>query len=161
MYTAEMLRDVHERAHRSLQKLMEHCRELSADQLNRKLDGFGYGSIQLQLHHVIGAEQYWIGVLQGRVEADENDEAYPTIDALEAYRARVAAVSRDYLASATPEELNTTRRMMTWGGNERDLTPALVVLRPLTHIYNHQGQVAAMCRLMGKPVPPGLDFPIT
>lgn len=161
MYTSEVLLDLHQRAHGSLQKLMVHCAALTAEELDRKLDGFGYDTVRAQLHHVIGAEEYWIGVLQGRVEADENLEAYPTIESLDAYRRRVSEATIDYLRAASPEELNTARRMMTWGNKERELTPALVVMRPLTHIYNHQGQVAAMCRLMGKPVPPGLDFPIT
>ena len=33
--------------------------------LDQELEGFGYPSIRLQLHHVIGAEQYWVGVLRG------------------------------------------------------------------------------------------------
>jgi len=35
-----------------------------------------------------------------------------------------------------------------------------VFARTLVHIYHHMGQVAAMCRLLGKPTQ-GLDFPIT
>jgi uncharacterized damage-inducible protein DinB len=33
-------------------------------------------------------------------------------------------------------------------------------MRTMTHIYHHQGQVTAMCRLLGRPVN-GLDYPIT
>jgi hypothetical protein len=49
--------------------------------------------------------------------------------------------------------------MTTWGNKERVLTPALVILRIVTHLYQHQGPVVAMCRLLGKPCP-GLDFPL-
>ena len=62
----------------------------------------GYPPVRLQLHHVIGGEEYWIGVL------------------------------------------DTVRRMMTWGNKERLLLPAHVFMRPLTHIYHHQGQIVAM-----------------
>jgi len=31
-------------------------------------------------------------------------------------------------------------------------------MRTLTHFFHHQGQIAAMCRLLGKPVS-GLDYP--
>jgi uncharacterized damage-inducible protein DinB len=49
--------------------------------------------------------------------------------------------------------------MLTWGDRTRELTPAHVFMRTLTHIYQHQGQIVAMCRLLGKPVG-GLDYPI-
>lgn len=160
MYTKEALLDLHGRAHRSLRKLLVHCTQLSAESLDRKLEGFGYPTVRLQLHHVIGAEEYWIGVLRGKILADDNDADFPTVATLEAYRERVARVTRDYLDSAPQSELNTAREMITWQGAKRQLVPALVVLRPLTHIYQHQGQVLAMCRLLGTPGPEGLDFPI-
>jgi len=56
--------------------------------------------------------------------------------------------------------LNTRRKMATWGGKELELVPAHVILRTQTHIFQHQGQVAAMCRLLGRPIPTGLDFPL-
>jgi uncharacterized damage-inducible protein DinB len=160
MYTRESLTDMHTRGHVSLRKLVAHCRALDAEQLDREIDGFGYPTVRLQLHHVIGCEEYWVGVLEGRVEADENDAAYPTIDALEAYRLRVATATGAYLRNASPDELNTARAMLTWGNRERVLVPAHVLVRTVTHVYQHQGQITGMCRLMGKPVSPGLDFPI-
>jgi uncharacterized damage-inducible protein DinB len=157
MFTHEALQAIHERTHRSLQGLLEHCHPLGAEELNRRIDGFGYPTVRLQLHHVIGAEKYWIGVLQGRIDADEDDPEYPTIASLETYRDRVFSATEAYLRAATAEELNTTRPMMTWGNKERVLTPAHVFLRTQTHFYHHMGQVVAMCRLMGKPVA-GLDY---
>jgi uncharacterized damage-inducible protein DinB len=36
-----------------------------------------------------------------------------------------------------------------------------VIMRVVTHIFNHEGQVLAMCRSMGKPnVPIDLDYPV-
>ncbi len=160
MYTADALLDLHGRTHQSLQKLLVHCRTLSRDELDRKLDGFGYPSVRLQLHHAIGAEEYWIGVLKGRLYADDDDAAYGDVPLLEAYRQRVFAATEGYLHGASAEELNTARPMLTWGNQEKVLTPAHVVARTLTHIYQHQGQILAMCRLMEKPGPPGLDFPL-
>jgi len=73
MYTSAAMSDLHERTHQSLGKLLEHCDGFSAEQLSREFDGFGAGSIRDQLHHVIGAEQYWIGVLHGSMLTDENE----------------------------------------------------------------------------------------
>jgi uncharacterized damage-inducible protein DinB len=160
MYTNDALLDLHERTHRSLQKLLGHCQPLTTEELNRAMNGFGYPSIRLQFHHQIGAEEYWIGVLQGRVEADENDAAYPTLASLEKYRQRVFSVTEDYLHRTLQEDLNTSRKMLTWGNKEKLLMPAHVFMRTLTHHYQHQGQILAMCRLLGKPAS-GMDFPLS
>ena len=157
MNTGKALLDLHERSHCSLADLLAHCRGFSAEELHRELAGFGYPSVQLQFHHEIGAQEYWIGVLEGRVEADDDAPAYATIDLLEAYRQRVFEATGDYLRSAGNDELNTARVMMTWGNKERLLTPAHVFLRTLTHLYHHQGQITAMCRLLGKSIN-GLDY---
>ena len=75
MYTTAALVEFHERAHQSLKKLLEHCHQLSAEELNRELSGFGYPTVRLQLHHDIGAEKYWTGVLQGRIDVRSNDDS--------------------------------------------------------------------------------------
>lgn len=159
MYTTEALSDIHERTHRSLAKLMVHCGAMAPSAVDRPLEGFGYPTLRLQLHHVIGAERYWVGVIQGRVDAELDDGAYPTITALSAFREDVAAGTRAYLGAATQEELNTPRPMLTWGGREQVLAPARIILRTQTHVFQHQGQVVAMCRLLGSPAG-GMDFPI-
>jgi len=158
MHTGETLGEMHARAHGNLESLLEHCRRFSPEELHRELAGFGYGTIQLQLHHEIGAELYWIGVLDGRIDADDDAPDYPTVESLEAYRERVFAGTQQYLCGATVEELNTPRAMQTWGGKEQVLTPAHVFLRTLAHLYHHQGQITAMCRMLGHPVN-GLDYP--
>jgi uncharacterized damage-inducible protein DinB len=159
LHTPEALLAFHERAHRSLAALLAHCRELSAEEFHREVPGFGGATVQLQLHHAIGAEKYWIGVLRGRIDANEDAPDYPTVESLEAYRVQVFAATEAYLRGVTAEDLNTPRAMMTWGNRERVLVPAHVFMRTLTHRYHHQGQIAAMCRLLGHPSP-GTDYPL-
>ncbi len=159
MHTPEALLDLHERAHRNLTTLLAHCRRLSVEEMNRELTGFGYPTVRLQLHHAIGAEKYWIGVLQGRIDADEDSPDYPTVESLEVYREHVFAATEACLRASSVLELNTARPMMTWGNREQVLTPAHVFMRTLTHLYHHQGQIVAMCRLLGKPCT-GVDYPI-
>lgn len=161
MYTSDSLSDLHERTHRSLEKLLEHCAGFADEELNRELDGFGYPTLLLQLHHMIGAEQYWVGVLGGQMLIDELETDRASIGALRAFRERVAAATAAYLGPATESELDTPREMTTWGNKQVDLIPAHVLLRTQTHVFQHQGQVSAMCRLLGRPIPPGLDFPLT
>ena len=157
----QFLLDMHERCHRSLAQYLDHCRVLSSDELDRELEGFGYGTIRLQLHHVIGAERYWITVVRGCMDATEDDADAVSIDALEAFRRRVFEATETCLRATSDEELTTPRNMTTWGGQEKMLTPMHVVLRTQTHLFHHMGQIAAMCRLLGRPIPSGLDFPIT
>ena len=159
MHTAGQLEDLDRRAHACLAALLDHCRGFTPGELNRELDGFGYPTGRLQLHHVSGAQEDWLGVLQGRVEADFDDAAYPGIDELEALRARTADLTAAYLRATDEATLNAAVDLPTWGGRIRTLVPAQVVLRTITHIFHHQGQVAAMCRLLGRPVE-GLDWPL-
>lgn len=159
MYTAEALLDLHRRAHISLGRLMTHCDQFSPEELNRQMDGFGFPSILQQLHHLIGGEEYWIEVLKGSVIDNDDSSGCPSLGSLEAYRQRVFAATEMYLRSAPPAELNAARQMLTWGGKESLLVPAHVFMRTLTHIYQHQGQIIAMCRLLGRPAA-GMDFPL-
>ena len=160
MYTPSALRDMHDRAHRSLQSLLQHCAGFSDEEFARELPGFGYPSLQQQLDHVIGAEEYWVSVVRGLFTGDVDEIPHPTIAALETHRAAVAATTDAYLGEAQDAELNTPREMWTWPGKLRPLVPARVIVRTITHIYQHQGQVLAICRILGRPGPGGLDFPL-
>jgi uncharacterized damage-inducible protein DinB len=167
MHTSAGLTDLHARTHQCLRKLLDHCAGFTDEELRRPLEGFGYGSVLEQFHHLVGSEAYWVGVLEGRMLVDEEGEMVraedadrSSIDVLRAFRDRTSAATAAYLGSATDAELNTRRTVTAWGGRQLDLVPAHVVLRTQTHVFQHQGQVAAMCRLLARPVPPGLDFPL-
>ncbi|MBK6898375.1 MAG: DinB family protein [bacterium] len=159
MYSPGSLLDLHERTHCGLAALLDHCRGFTAEELHRELPGFGYPTVQLQLHHVIGAQRYWIGVLQGRIDADEDAPDFPTIEALERFREQVFAATEAYLRGVSAEELATARPMMTWGNREKTLAPQHVVLRVLTHVFHHQGPARRDVPPAG-PALPGLDYPL-
>lgn len=160
MYTREAIQDIYERTQRSLTGLIDHCASIDNDALGQSMAGFGYDSILQQLYHIVGAEQYWIGVLQGKMLVDEDDADRATIDAIRAFRERVSGTTRAWLESATSDELSEARPFDTWSEKQVSLTPAHVVMRTQTHAFQHQGQITAMCRLLGHPVPAGLDFPV-
>jgi len=159
MLTSEGLLEIHERAHRNLKDCIAFCGTLGAAKVDRAMPEFSGATIRLQLHHAIGAEKYWIGVLHGRIDADEDDHLYATIASIEAYRQETCAATQAYLESATPKELNTARPMKTWHGEEPMLFPGHVVMRTITHIYHHMGQVGSMLRLLGHESP-GFNYPI-
>lgn len=159
MHTSASLLALHEGTHRSLRDLLDHCATLDEGDFVREMDGFAYPSLRLQLHHMIGAERYWIEVLHGRVRVEEEDR-FPDLPALVAFRRETAAATRAYLDAATPEDLNRLVTLRTWGGREREMIPANVILRTQTHHYTHLGQILAMLRRLERPAR-GLDFSLT
>ena len=160
MFAAPDLLDMHRRTHLGLDGLLDHLAGFTHAELTRSLEGFGDSTVLLQLHHVLGAEQYWIGVLEGKMLVDELETDHASIAALRAFRDRVTAATRAYLGGASQDELGTAREVTTWGDRRVTVVPAHVILRTQTHVFHHKGQVAAMCRLLGRPAPQGLDYPI-
>jgi uncharacterized damage-inducible protein DinB len=157
--SADLL-DLHARTHSSLRKLLDHCAGFTPEELRREVPGFGYPSVRLQIHHVVGAEEYWFGVLRGEMLVEERESDFASVDALRSFRERVAAATRAYLAATPDAELARRREVLAWPNRRTTVVPAQVLLRTQTHVYQHQGQVAALCRLLGRPIPPGLDFPL-
>lgn len=162
MYTSTALLDIHTRMQRNLQVLLEHCATLSGEQLHQPLDGFGFPTVQLQFFHTILTERFWIGVLRRVPEEQFRRGDFATVPQLEELRREVAELTANYLASANELELSTRQRFEVDPGDFADLVPAHVFLRVLTHQYHHQGQVLAMCRLLGNPRSDELpvDFPL-
>jgi uncharacterized damage-inducible protein DinB len=161
MYNGESLLDIHGRAHESLRRLIAFCSTLTIDELHRPLSGFGFPTILRQLDHTIGAEVYWQTVVTRGYSEEATLPALPDLAAIEAFRELTASATRAYLERATEVELNTPREMISDPGQTRLLRPADVILRVVTHIFHHQGQVLAMCRSMGKPNDTvDLDYPV-
>ncbi|HZT78174.1 MAG TPA: DinB family protein [Vicinamibacterales bacterium] len=161
MYDAHALIDVHTRAHESLRRLIAFCGGLTHEELRRPLTGFGWPTVLRQLEHTIGAEVYWQTVLTRGYREEATLPELPDVAAIEMFRQRTALATRSYLAVANEAELNTPRRMISDPGQTRVLRPADVIIRVVTHIFTHQGQVLAMCRTLGKPNDRrDLDYPI-
>lgn len=161
MYDRDALLDIHGRAHESLRRLIAFCQTLTAEEQHRPLSGFGFPTVLRQLEHTIGAEVYWQTVVTRGYSEEATLPALADLTAIEAFREQTAVVTRAYLEGAAEAELNTPRVMISDPGETRLLRPADVVLRVVTHIFNHQGQVLAMCRSMGKPNETiDLDYPV-
>jgi uncharacterized damage-inducible protein DinB len=161
MYNAETLLDIHARAHESLRRLLVFCGTLTDDESRRPLTGFGFPTVLRQLEHTIGAEVYWQTVVTRGYTEEATLPDLPDVAAMEAFRRHTSSVTRSYLDGASEAELNVARRMITDPGQTRLLRPADVIMRIVTHIFNHQGQVLAMCRTIGKPNHThDLDYPV-
>jgi uncharacterized damage-inducible protein DinB len=151
MYNAATLLDIHARAHESLRRVIAFCGNLTDAELRQALTGFGFPTVLGQLEHTIGAEVYWQRVVTRGYTEEATLPKLPDIPAMEAFRQETAAVTRSYLDGASETDLNSPRKMISDPGRSRVLRPADVIMRIVTHIFNHQGQVLAMCRTIGKP----------
>src|SRR6185436_16625034 len=161
MYNPSTLLDVHARAHESLRRLIVFCGGLTDGELRAPLIGFGFPTVLGQLEHTIGSEVYWQTVVTTGYTEETTLPALQDVGAIEAFRRRTASATRSYLARAGETELNTPRVMISDPGETRLLRPADVIMRIVTHIFNHQGQVLAMCRALGKPNDQiDLDYPL-
>ena len=161
MYDSETLLDIHGRAHESLRRLLVFCGNLTDVELSQPLTGFGFSTILGQLEHTIGAEVYWQTVVTQGYTEEAQLPSLTDIASLEAFRQQTASATRAYLNGASEAELNASRQMITDPGQTRLLRPADVIMRVVTHIFNHQGQVLAMCRAIGKPnTEYDLDYPV-
>ena len=161
MYTAATLLDIHARAHESLRRLIVFCSNLTDSELRRPLTGFGFPTIVRQLEHTIGAEVYWQTVVTRGYTEEARLPNLRDVTDLEAFRAQTASATRSYLARVSDADLNSPRHMISDPGKTRLLRPADVIMRVVTHIFNHQGQVLAMCRTIGKPNNThDLDYPM-
>ena len=161
MYTATILLDIHARAHESLRRLIELCGTLTEQELRQPLHGFGFSTILGQLEHTIGAELYWQTVLIRGYDKEATLPDLSHLAAIEAFRQHTASTTQGYLGRASVAELNTRRAMISDPGETRVLRPADVIVRVVTHVFNHQGQILAMCRTLGKPNGTiDLDYPV-
>jgi uncharacterized damage-inducible protein DinB len=161
VYNAATLLDIHQRAHESFRRLVAFCGALTEDELRRPLAGFGFPAVLRQLEHTIAAELYWQTVITRGYSTNLELPALPDLTAIEAFRHRTAETTRDYLSSASDATLNAPRLMVSDPGKTRMLRPADVILRVVTHMFSHQGQVLAMCRTLGKPNDVhDLDYPL-
>ena len=161
MYNPASLLDVHARAHESLRRLIAFCGDLTEDELRRPLTGFGFPTVLDQLTHTIGAEVYWQIVVSRGYTEEATLPALRDVADIETFRQQTASATRSYLERASEGEVNSPREMISDPGETRLLRPADVIMRIVTHIFNHQGQVLAMCRAIGKPNDRfDLDYPV-
>lgn len=160
MYTTAALIDIHERTHRSIGMLLDHLETLPPEDLARSVEGFSYPTLVSQLHHLLGAERYWLSVLRGDLDLDDDAAAHQDLASLRSLEASIAESTRAFLHSLSDEDAGTPRTVTQFNGVEVDVVPAHVLLRTQTHAYQHQGEIASMTRQLGHAFPPGLDFPL-
>ncbi len=101
------------------------------------------------LAHEAECYLYWTGGVAQGLEAFELPRPVRELDDVRALFRRVDDVVLEALAG----DLD---RNVTW--RERPLSLRWLVLHPITHEFHHKGQVASLGRILGHPVPEGIDL---
>jgi uncharacterized damage-inducible protein DinB len=153
MFTAEGLLAFHGWTQTCYRVLFEHAAKLTPTAFTRPLDGFGFPTVREQLLHIATCENFWVTRAAGWEYVKWDYDSFGDADAIWAAYQPVAARTREWISSLTPEELLTPRTLLLPGDYSAQVAPAPMLHHVLTHGFHHKGQVVAMCRLLGYPAP--------
>ena len=121
--------------------------------------GVGWQSVRGILTHIMAADRVWLNRWQGASPSglEQDEEATPTVEALQAAWDDIMRARRAYLAELTPDDLD--------GPLEYRNTKGVLYQQPLWellfHVVNHgsdhRGHVSTLLTGMGSPTVP-LDY---
>jgi uncharacterized damage-inducible protein DinB len=153
VFTRTGLRALHTWTHERLDLLLSHAAFVTAEQFVAEIPGFGAPSIRDQLSHVIQCERGWVHALQDIPWTPWPREDSATPDRVHRAKQHVMTETITYLDQLSDIELSTelVRRPKDWLGPLR--SPGFILHHVITHAFHHKGQIVAMFRLLGQPVP--------
>lgn len=153
LFTKAGVSAFHTWTHERLDTVFEHASELTASQLVQPIPGFGQGSVRDQLAHILAAESGWIRRLQSLTVENWEQSNFPDLQLLVVAKKKVVVATNAYLQTLDEAQLNTTLEKIPedWVGPPR--SPGFILQHICTHAFHHKGQLAAMCRILGHPLP--------
>jgi len=130
--------------------LLEFLDTLPVEVLLSERDEFAHGSLRNVAAHVVECYQFWIGeVGLGRSQAPRRPE---TVEELREAFSEVDALMAEALLW---EALDAP---LVWKGHR--ITRRWLICHTITHEFHHKGQLLAMARMLGHPLPPDRDTDI-
>ncbi len=152
MFTIDGIRKFHGWTHSSLNLVLDHLAAIPASCYAEELPGFGFATLREQAIHIFNCEGFWLHILLGQRYVDRSVQDCPTIYDVKLLQKQVSEFTEDYLSSLTDQQLNSDVDLRFPDGDFARRTPALVLHHVLTHAFHHKGQIAAMCRIVGRPI---------
>jgi uncharacterized damage-inducible protein DinB len=153
MFTVDGIRKFHHWTHASLSLLLEHLSTFSPEMLTKALPSYGFNTVQKQVIHIFNCEGFWISILQGFDYLDRNATDFPAIADAVIFQQEISQRTLQYLSTLSDQQLNAETELRFSDGDRAARTPALILHHVLTHAFHHKGQIVAMCRELGLPVP--------
>ena len=152
VFTIDGIRRFHGWTHSSLNLVLDHLSTVPEVEYRKEMSSFGFSTLQKQVIHIFDCEGLWIHLLTGRRYVDCDPAECPGVSDAKLLQQKVIRWTEDYLSSLTDEQVNTETELRFPGGEYAVRTPALLLHHVFTHAFHHKGQIAAMCRALGRPI---------
>lgn len=141
---------------RTREVLFEYTESLSNDVYTLEQTGFAHGSIRNIHAHIAECYLWWVGhVGLKRDWVDFEPSSIPDVKAMRQKFLEVDAVLEE--AFEKFDRLDTAFAFERPGRDTLRVTQRWLVVHPLTHEFHHKGQLLALGRALGHPLPPGGD----
>ncbi len=142
---------------RTREVLLEFTDSLAVDVYTLERPDFAYGSIRNIHAHIAFCYLYWVGVAGLGYDAAKlriPDDQIPDVAAM---RQRFKFV--DSVMDEALEKFNNPDEMFvhTHRTGDLKLTQRWLFAHPITHEFHHKGQLLALARVLGHPLPGNID----
>lgn len=138
------------------QRMLEFLSTIPMDEFVRPIPSSGGKSLRDILLHIVGANEFWIGLLTRRPHRRFSNDDYETVDSIIPVFDQTHETVRSFLSGAD-EDWFASEITVTPGGEPMQLVPSLATVHMLTHEYHHKGQIVAIARMLGYE-PPDTDL---
>lgn len=143
---------------RSREILFDYCASLPPEIYTQEHPDFAFGSIRNLHVHVADCYLWWLGsVGMGHPDANLSGQDFSNVAAVRWAFDRVDRVVEEAL-----QRFDRLDHVYGWTDPRNDAWKAKVsqrwlLLHPITHEFHHKGQITALGRVLGHPVPGSYD----
>jgi uncharacterized damage-inducible protein DinB len=143
---------------RTREVLFEYTDSLPNEVYTLEHPDFAYGSIRNIHAHVAGCYQFWVGAMglqQNISYVDEPASSLPDAASMRAAFAKVDLILEE--AFERFQNLDDPLEVVRPGRDTLMVSQRWLITHPITHEFHHKGQLLALGRVLGHPLPSSSD----
>jgi uncharacterized damage-inducible protein DinB len=134
--------------------LFEYTQSLPREVYILEHPEFAHGSIRNIQAHVLGCYAFWVGQMGLGLEPSETDpSSLPDAAAVRAKFAEVDTLLEQALLKF--DRLDDPLELLMPEGHTLSVSQRWLIIHPITHEFHHKGQLLALGRVLGHPLPAG------
>jgi uncharacterized damage-inducible protein DinB len=137
-------------------RLLEFLLSVPQEAFVKPVPEAGGKSLRDHLVHLIGADEFWISLIQNRDYRSFEPAAYSTVEQVLPLIDEVSD-RIDHVFSDGDEEWFVREMTISHHGRTEKVIPAMVATHMLTHEFHHKGQIVMIARMLGYE-PPDTDL---
>jgi uncharacterized damage-inducible protein DinB len=146
------LATMYELVKRTRNTLFDFTESLPTDIYTLEHPDFAYGSIRNIQAHVAGCYSFWLAEMALKLELPTlNLELLPSAQAMRTAFLEIDALV--LLALNVFQNLDAPLEFTLPDGHIMAVTERWLILHPITHEFHHKGQLLALARVLGHPLP--------